>query len=72
MAIVRLKKNNVPYKYLGNNKFKNLITLKEGEVVEDKAKEIFAINLDATVLFNQYPEIKNLIHTLQLRIEPKI
>lgn len=69
MVIVRHKKTNVLYEYLGDNRYRNTITLKEGTVDEKIAKDVFNINLDATVLLNQYPEIKNLIQTLKLVIE---
>lgn len=69
MAIVRHKKTNVPYEYLGKNKFINLVTLKEGIVKDDRAREVFVINLEATELFKEYPLIKELIHLLKLKME---
>jgi hypothetical protein len=69
MAIVRNKNTNVLYEYLGEDKYKNLITLQEGIVEERKAASVFNINLDATKLLGEYPEIKNLINKLKLKIE---
>lgn len=69
MAIVRNKVTNVPYEYLGENKFRNLHTQKQGEVPEEKAKEIFNINLDATNICGQYPQVKELIGKLKLVME---
>ena len=69
MAIVRHKKSNVLYEYLGDNRFKNLCTLKEGIVEDDKAREIFVINLEATELLGEYPLIKDLIHLLNLKCD---
>ncbi len=69
MAIVRNKNTNDLYRYLGENKFRNVRTGKEGVVDEEKAKEIFNINLEATAILNEYPEIENLIKTLNLKID---
>lgn len=67
MAIVRNIQNDDLYRYLGDNKFKNIRTGKEGLVDEERAKEVFKINLDATGIINQYPEIENLIKMLNLK-----
>lgn len=69
MAIVRNIKNNILYRYLGENKYRNLVTLQEGEVPEDKARESLKINIEATYILNEYPEIENLINKLNLKIE---
>lgn len=69
MAIVRHKKTNSLYKYLGNNVYENIISGVKGEVPEDIAKNIFAINLDATILISEYPNIEKLIKSLELKIE---
>ena len=69
MAIVRNIQNNILYRYLGENKYCNLITLQEGEVPEEKSREIFKINIEATSILNEYPEIENMINQLQLKFE---
>lgn len=69
MAIVRNIQNNDLYQYLGNNKFKNLRTLNEGEIDEETAQKIFRINMDATILISQYPMIPEFINKLKLKIE---
>lgn len=69
MAIVRNIQNNILYRYLGENKYRNLITLQEGEVPEEKAREILKINVEATYILNEFPEIENLINKLNLKIE---
>lgn len=68
-AIVRNVQNNDLYQYLGGNKFKNLRTLKEGDVPDDVCKKIFRINMDATVLISKYPVISKMINTLGLKCE---
>jgi hypothetical protein len=68
-AIVRNIQNNDLYEYLGNNKFRNLRTLKEGNIDEETAQRIFNINMESTILISQYPMIKELINTLRLKIE---
>lgn len=69
MAIVRHIRSNMLYRYLGENKYRNLTTLQEGEVPEEKAREIFKINIEATSIINEYPEVENLINKLQLKFE---
>lgn len=70
MAIVRKISNDVPYRFLGGNKFRNLITGVEGEVSEDIANKVFKINLDATYFCENYPMVELLIKKLGLKIEP--
>jgi len=67
--IVRNVKNNCLYEFVGGTKFRNLITGIEGDVPEEKAKEVFRINVEATALINEFPEIKNLIKSLNLRCD---
>lgn len=70
MAIVRKISNDVPYRYLGNNRYRNLITGVEGEVPEELANKVFKINLDATYFCENYPIVELLIRKLGLKIEP--
>lgn len=69
MAIVRHIKNDILYRYLGNDKYRNLSTGNEGEVPPDVAKKIFVINLDATEICNEYPMVEKLIQSLNLKID---
>jgi len=69
MAIVRNIQNNVLYRYLGENKYRNLVTLQDGIVPEEKAKEIFKINIEATKILNEYPQVEKMINKLQLKFE---
>lgn len=69
MAICRNIQNNGIYEYLGENKFQNIVTGKEGTVTNEQAKDIFKINLEATELFSEYPIIKELIKSLNLRFD---
>lgn len=68
MAIVRNIQNNQLYRYLGDNKFRNIVTGKEGIVDDEKAREIFLINVDATGILNEYPLVEDLIEKLKLKI----
>lgn len=67
--IVVSKQTRIPYEYLGQNKFRNLHTQKEGEVPEDKAKEVFVINVDAMKICMDNPNVKTLIKELKLFIQ---
>ncbi len=65
-AIVRNVKSGVFYEYLGENRFKNMITGAEGVVSDEKAREVFRINAEATLLINEYPKVEDLIRKLEL------
>lgn len=60
-------KNDDMYLGLGNSKYKNLRTGKEGEVDDDKAKSVFTINSNATELLNEYPLLSEAIQKLNLK-----
>lgn len=69
MIIVRHKKTNFLYSTEDGKSYKNLITEIEGEVPEEIQKNIFAINLDATEIFNNNSNIISLVRKLELKIE---
>jgi len=69
LAIVRNIQNNQLYRYLGDNKFRNIVTGKEGLVDDEKAKEVFKINVEATGILNEYPLVEDLIEKLKLKID---
>lgn len=69
MGVVRNIQNNQLYRYLGDNKFRNIVTGKEGIVEDEKAREIFLINVDATGILNEYPLVEDLIEKLKLKID---
>lgn len=68
MAIVRNKKTNDVYEFLGGNEFQNLRTGTKGTVPDDKAKEVFNISVPLTVMVDINPNIKELINRLGLVI----
>lgn len=69
MAIVRNIQNNHLYRYLGGNRYRNLMTGVEGEIGEDVAHRIFKINLELTELCENFPNVEKLIHTLKLKMD---
>ncbi len=69
MAVVRNIQNNVLYRYLGGNRFRNLCTGEEGVVDEEKAREVFKINLEATQILENYPNIEKMIFDLKLKAD---
>jgi hypothetical protein len=69
MAIVRNIQNNHLYRYLGGNRYRNIMTGVEGEIGEDVAQKIFKINLELTELCENFPNIEKLIHTLKLKMD---
>lgn len=68
-AIVRNVQNNDLYEAHGNNKYTNLRTGASGEISEEIAKKVFAINLAATALIHKYPLIKIFIQKCQLKVD---
>lgn len=72
MAIVRNIQNNHLYRYLGDNKYKNLITGVSGEITEEVARKIFKINVQMTSLCNEFPIIEEAIQRLQLKMDKNL
>ena len=69
MAIVRNIQNNHLYRYLGGNRYRNIMTGVEGEIGEDVAQKIFKINLELTELCENFPNVEKLVHSLKLKID---
>jgi len=69
MAIVRNVQNDILYRYLGDNKYRNLSTGIDGIIKEDLAKKIFKINVEATEILNEYPLVEKLISSLNLKFD---
>jgi hypothetical protein len=67
MAIVRNIQNNNLYRYLGDNKYRNIMTGIEGEIDEAVASRIFKINLELTDLCENFPNIEIMINKLKLK-----
>jgi hypothetical protein len=69
MAIVRNTQTNVLYRYLGENRYRNLCSGVEGEIKEELAQKIFKINAEATVICEEYPMVEELIKSLNLKLD---
>lgn len=67
MAIVRNIQNNTYYRYLGENRYRNLITGVEGEVSEEQANKVFKISVEMTYLCENFPNVEELINRLKLK-----
>jgi DNA-binding transcriptional MerR regulator len=66
-VILRNKNNNRLYSTLDGIRFKDIISGMEKDLDENEIKN-YAINLDATSLFNQFPNIERLISSIKLKI----
>lgn len=66
-AVVRNIQNNQYYMYLGNNKYRNMITGVEGVIEPEKAASVFRISLEMTQLCHEFPMVKKLIKELNLK-----
>lgn len=69
IPVVRNIDNNQLYLYLGNDNFQNIITGKTGVVGEEKANRVFKFSIEATEIINEYPAVKDLIKTFNLRVD---
>jgi hypothetical protein len=69
MAIVKNKKTDFLYRYLGDNVFRNIATGVEGKVTDEAAQKTFAIHLEATELCEEYPLIEELIKAANLKYD---
>jgi ribosomal silencing factor RsfS len=49
-------------------KFTNLRTLKSGVVDDEKAREIFKFNVEASQIFHDYPIVKSLLNKLNMKL----
>jgi len=67
--IVRNKKTNDLYQFLGGNRFRNIRTGTEGDVSDEAATANFLINAEATLLVGEYPIIAEMIRKLNLKFE---
>jgi len=67
MAICRNIQNDAIYRYIGDNKFINVVTRVEGVVDDETARKVFRINAEATIMINDYPIIEDLIKRVGLK-----
>jgi hypothetical protein len=67
MAIVRNIKTNDLYRYNGENSFTNIRTGVSGKVTDEAARTTFVINVDATIIMNEYPMVEKMIKALNLK-----
>lgn len=69
MAIVRNIQNNGVYRYIGDNKFVNVVTGQEGTVGDEMAAKVFKINVGATEMISEYPIVEDFIKSLGLKFD---
>lgn len=68
-AILRLRKNNDLYRHLQETKYKNLRTGVEWDIADEQAKDVFELDVQASLLFNKYPLLEEMVFKLKLKIE---
>ena len=69
IPILRNKSNQNAYECLGGNRYRNIVSGKEGEVSDEKAKEVFTISVPLSLACSVNPLVKKLINRLGLVIE---
>lgn len=67
--VVRNIRTNDLYFYEGGNFFTNIRSGISGKVSDEAAKKTFSINLECTILFNEYPIITEMIKRLDLTFD---
>ncbi len=67
--IVSNRKTNDVYKFHGGTTFENLRTGQTGEVPEDLAAKVFAMEPEASEMINEYPLIGEMINRLNLKLK---
>ena len=68
-AVLKNVQNLDLYRHIKDNTFKNLRTGVEGEIPEELTNKILTIDFNATMLFNKYPLLEELVFKLKLKIE---
>jgi hypothetical protein len=66
--IVVHKSNGSIYRYNQDNNFTNIATGVSGNIDENKAKDVFKINLDLVEITSKFPMVEKLIETLKLKL----
>lgn len=67
--VVRNLKTSDLYEFCGGNTFKNLRTGATGEVTDEVARKSFVINVEASMIIDEYPIVKELIQKLGLKFQ---
>lgn len=70
-AVLRNVRTNDLYRHIEGTTFENIRTGGRGEVDAEKAKDIFVINIAATMIFNEFPLVEEMVRLLDLKIEPQ-
>lgn len=68
-AVLKNVQNSDLYRHIKDNTFKNLRTNIEGEIPAELTNKILRIDFNATMLFNKYPLLEELVFKLKLKID---
>ena len=68
-AVLTNYKTQDLYRHVKDNTFKNLRTNVEGEIPAELTNKILRIDFNATMLFNKYPLLEELVFKLKLKID---
>lgn len=55
--------------YLGENNFRNMRTGAEGKIDDEKAREVFRVNLEMTQMVEENPLICELVKRCNLKVD---
>jgi hypothetical protein len=59
--IVQHIRSKIHYEYMGQDRFKNLVTGQEGIVDEETASKVFVMCLELTETIKEYPDVLGLL-----------
>lgn len=67
--VVRNIKNDMLYFYCGNDEYENIVTGKKGIVEPEVARKNFKLNIEATQMIFDNPNIADLIRSINLKMD---
>lgn len=68
-AVLRNIQNGDLYRHVSGNTFRNLRTLKEGNIEPELASRVLRVNVNASFLINDNEVLEVTIHRLQMRLD---
>jgi len=68
-AVLRNIQNNILYRHIKGDTYKNLATGVQAEIKPEIATKYLKLNTEATIMLNKYPHLELLINKLGLKIE---
>jgi hypothetical protein len=68
-AVLRNLQNGALYRHLEGDIYKNIVSGIQAKITPELAKKHLRINVEASSILNDYPQVENLINKLSLKID---